>query len=342
MTSKILIVGAGIAGLSCARVLDEAGQPPMVLERSRGVGGRCATRRVEGRPVDHGISFFHGTDPEFLEELRSVTHASVLPDWPIRRIGNGVPCQSNVFRRKEPRLAFAEGVSAYPKHLAQNLDVKTCTRVVSLRIDNDGLRVGGAGGSHWTSTTVVLALATEQSRDLLKGLIGTSSEIGTAEELLGMVQSLPCLTVLAGYAQTVATPDWDVAYPERSDILQLVAHDSRKRIEEQPVVLVAQARPRWSRRNMDRPPDEWRDAIKNELGRLFGTWAAHPTWAQAHRWRYARVDRGSELSAPLLLHLPGGARLGIAGEFFAPGGGLQAAWSSGRKLARRLIEETTP
>jgi predicted NAD/FAD-dependent oxidoreductase len=342
MTSRIVIVGAGIAGLSCARVLDEAGKPPLVLERSRGVGGRCATRRVEGRPIDHGITFFHGTDPEFLEELRSVTNASVLSDWPIRRIGNGAPCQSNVFRRKEPRLAFAEGVSAYPKHLARRLDVRTGNHIVGLRIDNDRLRVGDAGGSEWKSPTVVLALATEQTRELLKGLIGTSSEVAAAEELLGMVQSLPCLTVLAGYAGTVAAPDWDVAYPERSDILQLVAHDSRKRNDDRSVVLVAQARPRWSRRNMDRPPDEWRDAIKDELGRLFGAWAAHPEWAQAHRWRYARVDRGSELSAPMLLHLPGGARLGIAGELFAPGGGLQAAWSSGRKLARRLIEETTP
>jgi predicted NAD/FAD-dependent oxidoreductase len=132
-----------------------------------------------------------------------------------------------------------------------------------------------------------------------------------------------------------------MAYPEGSEVLQLVSHDSRKRVDADGVVLVAQARPRWSRRNVDRPPEEWRDAIKAELGRLLGAWAVRPEWAQAHRWRYARVDRGSELAAPLLIDLPGGARLGIAGELFAPGGGIQAAWRSGRELARRWIEETT-
>jgi phytoene dehydrogenase-like protein len=49
-----VIVGAGIAGLACARELASCGREAVVLERSRGVGGRCATRRVNGQPVDHG------------------------------------------------------------------------------------------------------------------------------------------------------------------------------------------------------------------------------------------------------------------------------------------------
>jgi predicted NAD/FAD-dependent oxidoreductase len=341
MTCEFVIVGAGVAGLSCARVLRDAGRHPVVLERSRGVGGRCATRRVDGRPVDHGITFLHGSSAEFLEELRSVTSATVLDGWPERKIGKGAPCQSNAFRSGESRLAFAEGVSAYPKHLARGLDIRTSTRVVDLKIDHDTLRVGDAGGSEWSSPTVILALATEQTRQLLKGLTGSAPEVAAADGLLEMVRSVPCLTLLVGYGDDVARLDWDVAYPEKSDVLQLIAHDSRKRNDDGPVVLVAQAKPRWSRRNVDRPPEEWRDAIKAELGRLFGEWAARPEWAQAHAWRYARVDRGSELTAPLLIELPGGARLGIAGELFAPGGGIQAAWRSGRELARRLIEECT-
>lgn len=340
MTSEFVIVGAGVAGLSCARVLREAGRAPVVLERSRGVGGRCATRRVEGRPVDHGITFFHGSAAEFLAELRSVTGATVLDGWPKRRFGRGAPCQPNAFRAGESCLAFAEGVSIYPKHLARDLDIRTMTRVVEVRIDNGTLRVGDTGGSEWRSPAVILALATEQTRNLLKTLTGVSPDVAAADGLLGMVRSVPCLALLAGYDEKIAGPDWDIAYPEGSDILQLVAHDSRKRTDAGPVVLVAQARPRWSRRNLDRPAEEWRDAIKAELGRLFGEWAGRPGWAQAHAWRYARVDRGSELAAPLLIDLPGGARLGIAGELFAPGGGVQAAWRSGRELARRLIEES--
>jgi renalase len=42
----------------------------------------------------------------------------------------------------------------------------------------------------------------------------------------------------------------------------------------------------------------------------------------------------------LLVDLGGARRLGIVGELFQPGGGVQAAWQSGRQLAYRLIEES--
>jgi predicted NAD/FAD-dependent oxidoreductase len=50
----IAIVGACVSGLTLARALALRGRAPVIFERERGVGGRCATRRVEGQPVDHG------------------------------------------------------------------------------------------------------------------------------------------------------------------------------------------------------------------------------------------------------------------------------------------------
>ena len=44
------------------------------------------------------------------------------------------------------------------------------------------------------------------------------------------------------------------------------------------------------------------------------------------------------LTAPLLIHLENGARIGIAGETMG-GGGVQGAWQSGRKMALRLIDD---
>ena len=55
--------------------------------------------------------------------------------------------------------------------------------------------------------------------------------------------------------------------------------------------------------------------------------------------RFARADRGSEMTRPLSLRLPRGGRIIITGESFAPGGGVEAAWLAGNACARRLIEE---
>ena len=53
MTERIAIIGAGLAGLSAARALTAAGHTPVVFEKSRGLGGRLATRRTEFGPIDH-------------------------------------------------------------------------------------------------------------------------------------------------------------------------------------------------------------------------------------------------------------------------------------------------
>ena len=339
MSADVVVVGAGIAGLACAQALSQAGRRPLVLEKARGVGGRCATRRVRGQAVDHGVVFFHGSDPEFHAVVRGAISASSIERWPARVEGRGQPCQPDAFAEGEWRLASADGVSALPKSLAEGLDVRLGARVDRLEPTPGGFEVFVDGVATVRARDAVLALPLEQTCELLGSLAATSREAASARALLAMTGSLPCLTVLAGYPAEAPMPEWDVLYPESSDSIQLVAHDSSKRRQPAFGALVFQARPCWSRQHLDEPVDRWREAMLGEAGRLIGAWAAAPIWSDVQRWRYARADRGNEFSVPLLLRWPAGVRLGLAGEAFAPGGGIQAAWSSARRLARRLLDE---
>ena len=135
----MLIVGAGIAGLSCAKILVDAGKTVRLLERARGVGGRCATRRIDGQPVDHGLVFLHGQSPEFLSALREVP-GRWNDGWPNVVRGSGAPCQPNAFVPGTQRMAHTNGVSAFPKHLAAGLDVVLQTTVTGFDLDAAGHR----------------------------------------------------------------------------------------------------------------------------------------------------------------------------------------------------------
>lgn len=56
----VLIIGAGLAGLACARRLKSAGKTVVVLEARQRLGGRIYTSRQLGYPIDLGASWLHG------------------------------------------------------------------------------------------------------------------------------------------------------------------------------------------------------------------------------------------------------------------------------------------
>lgn len=330
-----LIVGAGVSGLSCARELVCAGWGVTVLEKSRGVGGRCATRRMHGQPVDHGVLFLHGSDAGFIADLDAASPATRIEPWPARVAGVGRPCLPRAFGPRERRVAWREGVTVFAKHLSAGLDVRLETTVEGVRAERSGFVVEDAGGVRWRTRCVVLTAPGPQVAAML-GNAGESLAVRSARAVTEMCATSACLSVIAAYAGDSPEPGWDVLYPEHSSVLHLVSHESAKRPGADRRILVFQALPSWSRRWLDRPVDEWTGAIVREAGTVVGPWAASPTEVHSHRWRFARSS-GVEMTAPLLLRDRDHGIMAITGESFAPGGGVEGAWVAGRELARRLV-----
>lgn len=340
MNAATLVIGAGVSGLACARGLSLAGAEVRVVDKSRGVGGRCATRRIDGQSVDHGAAFYHGDDRVFLAALDQTPDADPIEGWPRVVVGEGSPCQPRSLRPGERRLAFGRGMTAFPKHLASGLDIDLETHVRRLDVERDGrVRALTEDGREYRAGTVCVALPAPQALDLVRTLASPERPVVALLDLLAGASSVRCLTVAAGYPASLSGPPWEMAYPEDSRILQTVSHDSSKRRSPRWTVIVLQGLPCWSHRNWERPEEAWRDEMLAEAARLYGGWIGRPGWAQAHRWRFARIGGGGDLSGPLLASLSRGSRIAVCGEAFAWGGGVQAAWRSGRLLARRLMGE---
>lgn len=332
----VVIVGAGVAGLACAGALRAAGREVVVLEKARGVGGRCATRRVEGQPADLGPLFVHGSDPRFLAAVDAVD-AERREGWPHVLSGEGAPCHPHGFRSQERRLAFVDGATAFPKHLARGIPVRLESKVTRLEVAAGGLSVQ-LDGAALTAATVVLTPPAEQAGALLEGLVGTAASVRGLKAWLATVRSEPALALVARYAPGTALPDWDVWHPEGDSVLQVVSVESRKRCADAAPMLVFQTRRAWSRARLEVPPDVWADELLAIAAQRLGSWAGRPVARHAHRWRYARADRSALWPGPVVIDLPGRGRLGLAGDLFGPGGGIEGAYLSGRALAARLLE----
>ena len=330
-----VVIGAGVGGLQCARRLALAGWSVRVAEKSRGVGGRVATRRVDGQPYDKGLLCLHGRDKGFLEAVRA-SPGTLIEGWPRVIHGGGTPPVGSLTRAEETRLCFAEGLTRFPKSLAEGLDVRLQTRVLRLEETDEGVVVHHQHGA-WQAGVVVLATPVEQARELLDSLPRTGRSIRMAWRDLSRLHTEPCLSLAAFYDRGVPEPLWDVYYPREDAALMLISHDSRKREVDARPAFVAQAHPTWSRAHLEETPEQWGPALLEHLAAHVGDWALDPVHTDAHRWRYAVARRPRTPVLPAVLTLAGGGRVGITGAHFAAGQGVQAAWRAGETLAQRLL-----
>ena len=78
---NIAVIGAGLAGLSCARHLQDAGCRVTVFDKARGPGGRMSTRRGDDWQCDHGAQYFTVRDNRFRDEVARWETAGVAALW---------------------------------------------------------------------------------------------------------------------------------------------------------------------------------------------------------------------------------------------------------------------
>ncbi|MDP4539786.1 NAD(P)-binding protein [Qipengyuania sp. DY56-A-20] len=185
----VAIIGAGMAGLSCARPLVQAGLTVEIYDKGRGPGGRMSTRRVtvEGRGLrfDHGAQYFTARDERFRAEVAAWQQAGRVAPWPAA----GDEALVGVPGMNEPVRAMAEG-----------LDVGWGARIDRLdRVAGEWMLHGdGLLESH---STVVVAVPAEQAGPLVAGF---SPQFGDRAE---RTVSEPCWTVMACFAQPLPLPD---------------------------------------------------------------------------------------------------------------------------------------
>ena len=277
-----IVIGAGISGLIAARELREAGLRVTVLEKSRGVGGRMATRRVGDAAFDHGAQFFTVRGERFGALVDGWLEDGVATEW-----SRGFPTPQETPADGHPRYRGAEGMTSIPKHLAEGLDVHTGERVTRMDPGGDGWRLAAESGGEYEAGALLVTAPAPQALALVEsGEFMLSRE--DREALAGIAYD-PCVALMA------RLDDGDSPVPEpgglqiKSEPLDWISDNRIKGVSAAPGLTI-HAGPQWSRQRYDASDGELTAALLPLAGEALGVdLAPRVLETSIARWRYSWV-----------------------------------------------------
>ena len=314
---RVAIIGAVIAGATCARLLADAGHSVQLFDKSRGAGGRMATRRAPWLAADglaHESSFDHGApgftarSPDFVRFAQQAQRDGLLSRWaPVVAPGSYAPLDGPALWVPTPDMP------ALCRALAAGVPVRWDCTVDSLRQGPGGWSVESAGiteieraidGAIESTaegfTHVVLAVPPQQAAALL-----LPHNPGWAQRAQALAM-LPCWTLMGvtnatdashlkgtttlttATADSPSAPPWALAWPTQGPLSWIVRNDAKPGRVCTPGLAhwVAHASAPWSQTHLESPAADVQAALQEALAQ----WLGQPlTWhhAAVHRWRYA-------------------------------------------------------
>ncbi len=306
---RFAIIGAGMAGLACADVLNDAGHSVALFDKGRGPGGRMSTRRLATAlgdvAIDHGAQYFTARDSAFQQLVATWRDEGIAVQWPLAGPDAwiGVP-----------------GMNAMVKHMAAAHAVTWAEQISAVTRRNDEWWLMGSTGERGPFDAVVLAIPAEQAAAIL-----SLHDFAMARTAL-MARSQPCWAGMFVFDRPL---DQLPTIIRHRGAISWAARNSAKPGRHGPEAWVVQASGSWSLAHLEASPEQISTMLDAALSEAAGCPIPAPVAAAAQRWRYA-LSAGTGDGA---LWNPS-LGLGVCGDWLL-GPRVECAWLSGRMLARR-------
>ncbi|MEL6317942.1 MAG: FAD-dependent oxidoreductase [Pseudomonadota bacterium] len=313
---RVAVIGAGLAGLTAARTLAAAGCAPLVLEKSRGVGGRMASRRPFGPEhplaIDHGAPCVSALDWAAADPPGYDAAAHALVGWPAATSAHAAAAVG------------APAMTAPARALAQGLDIRLERAAAAVTRAADGWRVAlrAPDGAETVGPFEAVALAVPAPQ--ARALAGAHAPAEATD-----AEMTPCWSALAAFApgDDPAPPaDAYLAHPVAPIALQVETTAKPGRRRDAGAAFTLYATPEWSAARLELEKPAAAQALFDAAREAAG-WRAAPVHLAGHRWRLARTSRAA--GSPFWL-APGGD-FGVCGDWRL-GPDAAHAVASGRAL----------
>lgn len=266
---RVAVIGAGLSGLACADVLRQEGKDVVVFEKSRGIGGRLATRRTpENLRFDHGAQFFTIRTKSFKQFLA----------------GRAVPWEPRTnFDVDEDWFIGTPDMKSFLRPVADRLDIRLNTKVGKVSTSGDywSLDFGESLDKAEIFDKVVVTAPSPQALSL-------TQDSHLIQAALGQVQMAPTWSIMF----TLRDPsNWafDVWRDRKNKISWLARNSHKDGRAGSPESWVLHGSSEWSAANLERDKDEIMELLLPEALQLMGKTMDDIIYFAAHRWRFARV-----------------------------------------------------
>ncbi|MEQ6886388.1 FAD-dependent oxidoreductase [Salicola sp. Rm-C-2C1-2] len=316
--THIAIIGAGIAGLTAALRAREAGFTPVLFEKSRGPGGRLASKRTQdGASVDMGAQFFTIRNSRFKALLADYAGEEALQLWDATLWHENTQGAVGSFHQAL-RYVGTPRMTAVTRALSANFAINTGIRITAVTPEPDGWTLTTDEGPQGPFARVIITTPPEQARNLV-------AESVVASLGLEAFRMLPCWTLALRFEQAL-TPGFD-GMQLAHECLGWVARNTSKPQRGAGEWWVLHANSTWSESHRDTASSEVAAAMTTAFRQRFDIQQPASDYL-VHRWLYARPAGGP---TPGFLSTAEGG-IGLCGDWLA-GGRVEGAFESADALA---------
>lgn len=324
---NIAIIGAGIAGLSLANMLNDVVNIE-VFEKSRGYGGRVATRHNEDFMFDHGAQFFTAKNEKFKKFIQPLIDKEIVGIWNAKfvEIDEDKITYKKDWNSHYPHYVGIPKMNEICKHLSNNIETKLNVEVKRIaKSNNDKWQLFDSDSNHLGNFDWIICSAPAFQAQKLLPL-----EFAHHDKLRS-IKMLGCYALMLSFKNKLNV-DWDAALVKNSN-LSWISFNSSKPARNSSNAVVALASNSWADENIEADLEIVKTEMLNSLSQIVKFSDQDLLGCNIHRWKYANIGKNDQFE----YLLDQDKKLAVIGDWCIKGR-IESAFISADQLYNQIIK----